>query len=260
VPVVTNRPILEDRLVKLAAAGLGEGRERRLQAERPEALLRAVLVEIDTLVLPRELRIRNLAGHTVSIEAAERRVLALREFDNHGQPRAEKPVSSEDANAILASLSGLIGDDATIHLSWSPLGRDFDPAETGISAVALSEVWEMPLTDAHAQEAGDAIDTFLSHALDRIRAWVMISGDVSESFGDDGLIEGLNSLAESDRGKAVESVGRATDDPWYFVILSDAHKGDASVLAEIGGTRLLMAVAAEDVGEVADAWRNALTH
>ena len=256
---MSNRAILEERLVKLAAAGLGEGHERRLRAARADVLLRAVLVELDTIVLPRELRLRNGSGEAIAIEAAERRILALRVFDSAGNPNAQKPVSSEDAEAIRNSLLTLVGEKSELFLSWSPLGRDFDPAEPGISSVILAEAWGMMLASPAAREAGDVIDGFLSRAQDSILAWVMTSGDVNESFGDEAQIDLLTDLAAKPDGRLIHGEDGASMEPWQFVVLGQDPAAGAHVLIDIGGTRLAMALAPGSIGAVTDLWRDALT-
>lgn len=256
---MSNRPILEERLVKLAAAGLGEGRERRLRAARADVLLRAVLVELDTIVLPRELRLRNGSGGAIAIEAAERRILALRAFDSAGNPNAQKPVSSEDAEAIRNSLLDLVGETSELFLSWSPLGRDFDPAEPGISAIILAEAWGTMLASPAAREAGDVIDRFLSRAQDSILAWVMISGGVSESFGDESRTDLLTDLAEQPDGRLALGEDGVSAEPWQFVVLGQDPAAGARGLIDIGGTRLAMVLAPQSIGSVTDLWRDALS-
>lgn len=255
---VVDRASLEDRLHKLAAAGLGEQDGRTFRAATPEGLLRAVLSELDTVVMPREVRLEVVGGKVLPIEAANRRILSYGP-DAEVDWRGIDPSDAEASEGLKKRLLDMIGDAKSVKLTYVPMERDFDPTETGISVAALAEGWNARI--GGGGELGEFLDTLMALAGDDglVLGWLVQEGEVIESIGNEDIADGLRELNESNRStELLESAGPA-DAAWRFAAVTDDADGDvATVVACHGSTRILMAVAPGKLGEITDVWRQAL--
>lgn len=219
--------------------------------------MRAVLVEADTIVMPRELRIRGGSGEGFALEVANRRILRVRPLSSSGIPTALDPADETAAETLRGLIVDALGPSTSVRLAHWALERDIDPAEPGMSVRGLAEAWSLPL-DAGRDGDGDALDQFLSAAATALPAWLMISGDVSESFGDEDLVASLLELHDS--GLPDELKKRGSSTTWLFsAVGSTAPGAQHRAVAVLGDTIFLMAIAPGRLGEVADLWRDALS-
>ena len=253
---MSDRPTLADRLTRLASAGFGQGTERTLRASSKSGLLRAILSEADTIVMPRELRLRGGAGKGLALEVANRRILRVRPLSAGAEATTLDPSDETVADTLRGMVADALGAASSARVAHWPLERDIDPAEPGFSVRTLSEAWSVPL-EAPRDGDGDTLDRFLSAAGSALPAWLMISGEVSESFGDEDLVASLVTLSEGDLSGSLQE--RHGAEAWLFAAIgkggTDGHHRAVAVLGE---TLFLMAIAPGKLGEVADLWREAL--
>lgn len=250
-----SRPTLEHRLTRLASAGFGQGAERTLRASDPDALLRAILIEADSVVMPREIRLRG-AGHGTALEVANRRLLRARALDGPKDPVTLDAADPSHADTVRSLIVDAIGASAMVRLGHWPLDREINPAEPGMAIQVLAEAWGISLEPSDPND-GAVLDRFLSGAARALPAWIMLAGDVTESFGDERLLDDLLKISEGDLGSSLR--GQATSTPWRFVALgTGARKTPYAAIAIVGETVFLMSIARGRLGLVADAWRTAL--
>jgi hypothetical protein len=254
---VTDRSALEQRLQRLASAGFGDGAVRTIRADDPDGLLRAILFEADTVVMPRELRLEGASGAGLALEVANRRVLRARAPTEGAEPALMHPAGPETQERLRKMLLAMIGSGAEVRVQHTALGREIDPAEPGISVAAIAESWGLALSKPPREDDAVVLDAFLSASGDDLPAWVMISGEVSESFGDDDLVEGLVALSQS--GLASRLRDRSGRDDWRFAAVGPfVEEAPFRAIAVLGGTLFVMAIAPGRFGRVADRWRRAL--
>ena len=257
---MNDRANLEDRLAKLASVGLGEAKGRTLRASTVDGLLGAVLAELDTVVMPRELRLTPAKGAAFPVEAANRRIMSYGTGKALVDLRASDPGDAAVGKAFQKVLVKFLGSNLSLRIAYHPLERDFDPTETGIAVKALAEAWKVPLTGSG--DSSEFIDTFmaLTGEDDSVLGWMIQQGDVVESAGGDDITDGLRELSETDRVSEVLKAAGAPDEPWTFTALTDDPKGSATmVVASHGQTQILIAVAPGTLSAVSDHWRQALT-
>jgi hypothetical protein len=254
---VTDRSALEQRLQRLASAGFGDGAVRTIRAGDPDGLLRAILFEADTVVMPRELRLEGASGAGLALEVANRRVLRARAPTGGAGPAPMDPGDPEAQERLRKMLLAMLGAGAEVRVQHTTLGRDIDPAEPGISVGAIAESWGLPLSRPPREDDASVLDAFLSACDDDLPAWVMIAGEVSESFGDDDLVEGLIALSKS--GLAERLRDRSGRDEWRFAAVGPfVEEAPFRAIAALGSTLFVMAIGPGRFGKVTDRWRRAL--
>ncbi len=252
---VVDRASLEGRLQELAATGLGERGGRTFRAGSPAGLVRAVLSELDAVVMPRALRL-EASNATLLIEAASRRVLAYSagaKADLHGI----EPGDDAASETFKTELMTLLGKTDHVKIVYLPMDRDFDPTATGVSVATLADNWNIKLSGGG--EAGEFLDTFMALSEDFVLGWLIQEGEVVETVGDEDITDGLGELHASDRCAELLGAAGADGAPWRFAAATDDADGEATtVVASHGDTQILMAVAPGKLGAVADMWRQAL--
>lgn len=250
-----QRP-LADRLERLAAAGFGDAGGRMLRASGTEPLLRAILFEADTIVMPREMRLEGRAGRGLALEVANRRILRARALGG-AEPVALDQADPETPETVRRMILAMLGDETAARVEHLPLGRAIDPAEPGISVRVIAEAWDVPLEAPAAAEDGEILDGFLSVATEMLPAWLMVSGEVSESFGDEDLLDGLIALGEGPLARAI--VARKGGERWRFAAAGPfVDEAPWRAVAALGGTLFVMAIAPGQLGAVCEHWRRAL--
>lgn len=253
---MNDRSALTERLQRLASAGFGDGAERTIRAGGPDGLLRAILFEADTIVMPRALRLEGAGGAGLTLEVANRRVLCARQTTGERTPM--DPADEGAVDRLRDLLMAVVGTGAAARIRHAPLGREIDPAEPGISVGVLAETWDLALTGRRDESDGEVLDGFLSAVGEALPAWLMIAGEVSESFGDEDLVEGLVALSES--GLAIRLRDRTGRDPWRFAAVGPyVDEAPHRAIAAIGETLFVMAIAPGKLASVADLWRRTLS-
>src|SRR6056297_1357048 len=93
---------LENKLARLAEPAAAPGPGRALSLAGPGGALRAVLAEIDETVLPRRLHFAAGGAVRLSVEVAERRILAAALAGGAPLPLPESAGNAEPLRAALA--------------------------------------------------------------------------------------------------------------------------------------------------------------
>jgi hypothetical protein len=253
---LTNRPRVEDLLSRLSATGYGD--KLRLAGQGGfDGILRGLLRELDTAVLPRLLAFGGADGPLIEIEAANRRVLG---FGAIGGDMAPVDAEAEaSAKAFRAFLDKNLKGATKLYVSQSVPATPMDASGSGISASVVAEAWGLSLAPAGLGEPSDALDTLMSRSGDRILAWLIEAEDENAASGEPDAVEVLEALAASDRAADLLGVA-AGEEPWQFLAVADpAAEGFATVLARVGEVRVLLALPDEHLADIAQLWHEIMT-
>ena len=246
---------LEDRLARLASAGLRDGAERELRVPDAANLLTAILREADMIVMPGELRLEGQDGPGLALEVANRRILRAVPFTHGAATLTVNQGAPETLEALRRMLDLTLGRGASARIAHAALGRDIDPAEPGITVSGLADTWGIDLAPGPRPTPAEALDGFFAAAGDALTAWTVLDGATAERFGDGARAEALADLAESPDLERLRE--EASEDAWRFVAAASGDAGSRAALF-VGGTTVLMEIAPGRLGEIADRWRRAI--
>lgn len=251
----------------LGAPAEPQGPEGRpLPVPSPEAMLEAMLAEIDRTVLARELRLRHPDGSELRIEAGNRRLLGfaapipdrlaalVARLPQTGLSYAGAGELAAVRDIFLAFHAGA----AAVSLRMEPLSRRVPPDEAGASVATLRQAFAAPAA-AEPAPAGPATPGDGAHEVLRaIRLELeeeaeailhLEPGAGDETAGPDETVEDLRAVLEG-AGPALEAAG---GDP-ACLLLSTGDGGTLLVAAQ-GPARLALLLPGSSVEAVAEAWR-----
>lgn len=261
---------LQDKLAKLSKRDVGRTGPRELAGRSAEALLAAMVVEVDETILPRILTFTTDTDVTLHMAVANRRLQAL---------VAPAPSAVGDAAGLAGQALGAGDDDTLARLRGGLLdaldgattmgiatrrpadGEGF-PAESGVPVAVLARSWDLSL-DAEPPSGVDPVEgmtRFLAAAKEQAAAWLRIDGeDVSDQGGEPERLERMAGLAEfldtflSRR----EAMLLPADAPSCFAI-GPMEGTDTLLVADHGPTMAVLLVEAGTAEPVLDAWQDAM--
>ena len=187
---------LEEKLAKLRARERAPDEKRRLRGTGADALLAALVTEIDETILPRQLSFTTPGG-TVSLAVANRRLQALlapapssvpADLVGHALPDAEDPKLAELGAALKTALS----DAENVTISAVRLKETF-ASDIGVPAVQLPRVWAVDAPTA--TDPGEILERFLAGLDTENTAWLRIEGE--EVTGQGGPEDHVAKLGET---------------------------------------------------------------
>lgn len=195
---------LEDKLAKLRQSERIAGEGRRLRGASPEALLAAVLTEIDETILPRRLSFSVENGETVHLAVANRRLQALvspapASAANVTVDLTDRPLPDADDPGVAAVkevLLAVFASAAPVAIQSSrPSGSGF-ASDIGVPSNILARVWSVAEVKVEEVSPGELLSRFLSDLGDDAMAWLRIEGEeVTDQGGDTALAEQLGEHA-----------------------------------------------------------------
>ena len=265
---VNGKATLEQRLLRLASAGIAGPAGQMLRAPGPGAILSRLLSEVDETILPRRVHVNGAGGGPVTFSAANGRLLRIEAAVVEGDFDDLVNTEFDGSDLVIAErLKGLFeaildgGDTMTIRREAE--AGELDPGRAGLSAATLAEAWDTPLgTHVRAGEAGDSIDTFLGGIQDIVTAWMLtgVETEESESAGDEEKAEELLAFAEARRetGEALRHSAETMGEQWVFLALHRAEgSGDVTVILSVDKILLYLTADRDALGELSDIWRDA---
>lgn len=269
---VTGRGKLEERLQKLAAAGVAGPGGRALRSVSQAVLLRRILDEIGETVLPRRLRLSAGEDRAVVLTAANGRLLRIEGVEGGGalgdaagevSGRPFEPADVSLAEPLRALFLALARGVDTVMIRHEAFDNALDPERAGLSAEALADAWGIAGTADGATPAADAIDDFLARSQDLVSAWLLtsVAAPDSEGAGDQDRVEELSAFAEARRetGEVARMAGLAGGAPWSVLMLHRARRApDATVAVAAGDILLYVTIPHDRLGDLADRWRLAV--
>lgn len=258
---------LEDKLAKLRQRERIAGEGRRLRGATAEALLAAVVSEVDETILPRNLSFAVENGATVRLSVANRRLQALvapapkldgldaDKLVGHPLADAEDPAIAEVKKVLLAAFA----DAAPVSIqSARPEGGGF-PSDVGVPSNILARAWGLAEVSGEDISPEDILSRFLAGIGDDAVAWLRIQGeDVTDQGGDASVLEQLGDHAavflDGYFGKfeglyTEESFGLAT------LVAPVGPGGHGVLFVEIGELSAFIAIKGDRAPELAALWQ-----
>ena len=188
---------LEEKLAKLRQRERAPGEGRKLRGAGADALLAAMVTEIDETILPRRLTFETRNGQ-VHLAVANRRLQALlppapaalpASLVGHALPDVEDPALAELGQALKV----LLAEADVLGVSATRLTENFG-SDIGVPAEHLPRVWTVE--ESAAASPRDIMDRFLSGLDTKTAAWLRIEGEEVVAQGGAGpAVEGLGEQA-----------------------------------------------------------------
>lgn len=188
---------LEEKLAKLKQRERTVGEGRKLRGAGTDALLAAIVTEIDETILPRRVSFELPSG-TVHLAVANRRLQALlapapagvpASLVGHALPDVEDPAVAELGEVLKA----LLADAESIALTAMRPVESF-ASDIGVPADQLPRVWSV--AERTAVTAADTLQSFLKELDTNMVAWLHIEGEeVAAQGGEEAAIASLSEHA-----------------------------------------------------------------
>ena len=234
---MTPRSALEERLARLAEAGVAGADGRVLRAADGHALRRRLLRHLDAVVLPRSLDIA-VGERGLRLDLANRRILRVE------APETTLEGAEVTSTAVARTVDSVLADATSAALRVGPPSGAFDPSRAGISVATLAGAMGVSLDPAEV--GAGAMEALLARARSISTAWLMQSEGVLEGAGPDDLTARLRSRMPAAAGDA---------EPWRLLALCWTD-GQGAVFVLQGEARLALAVEPGAFGQIADFWRD----
>ncbi len=186
---------LEEKLAKLRQKERAPGEGRKLRGAGADALLAAIVTEIDETILPRRLSFATPEGD-VHLAVANRRLQALlapapgsvpEALVGHALPDAEDPALAELGTALKA----VLGETDAVGVTAARMTETF-ASDIGVPAEQLPRVWNVAESVAASPE--DVLAGFLASLDTGTVAWLKIEGE--EVTGQGGADDAVAALGE----------------------------------------------------------------
>lgn len=252
---------LHDRLAKLRQRERAQGERRKLKGSGGDALLAALVTEIDETILPRRLSFETPGG-TVHIAAGNRRLQALLApapenvpdgLAGHAMPDIEDPKLAELGAALKALFDGADG----VQILSSRLKEPF-ASDIGVPAEQLPRVWNVA-EPAAAAEPAEILESFLSGLDDSSVAWLRIEGEeVVGQGGPEAAVGALGEQAAIFLDGYFSKFDIAFREPSLAcgTLISPGEAGDSSLFfVEVGDLSAILTAPPDKMLGVATAWQ-----
>ena len=249
---MTGKSTLEEKLERLAAAGMAEPGGRRIEGEGDE-LITGILREIDDIVLPRRLIFETPLGRKAICEVTRRRILRVSGNVGASEAIAGTDLSADDVTErddLRAYFNGLIAGASFLRVTSAALGRDVSPADIGVSARHLADSWGLRFERADSEEAAARLDDYLAELGKDVSAWILSGGDDQASSGDADAVGELETLLAGDSPPILPD-GQTI----AFASVSRPDLSVAYIVARFGTTHLSLRLPNESAVEAARLWR-----
>ncbi len=255
---------LEEKLTKLRQRERAPGEGRKLKGDTADALIAALVAEIDETILPRRL---TLSGGDMAIHlaVANRRLQAMldpaasiegaAELAGAALPDAEDP----SVPALRAILETAFSKETNFSISARRLDVSYG-SDIGVPANLLARAWGVSdAGPAKALAPNDVLSTFLTGLGDDVTAWLRIEGEeVSDQTGSADRLASLGEQAaiflDGYFGK-FEALFPADAKACGTVIAPKSGSGDAMMFVEIGEVSAFVAAAPDKILPIAMRWQ-----
>lgn len=251
---------LEEKLAKLRQRERPVGEGRVLRGSGADALLAAVVTEIDETILPRRLSLSVPAG-VVHLAVANRRLQALLDPAPSGVPASlvgrKLPDVEEPAVAELGdALKALFADAEAIGVSATRLTETFG-SDIGVPAEQLPRVWSV--AERTSRTPGEVLETFLAGLDPATVAWLRIEGEeVTGQGGPEAVVAALGEQAAVFLDGYFSKFETAFREPAYACgTLVSPGEGGARALffVEIEALSAIISAPSDRILAVATAWQ-----
>lgn len=198
---MSGRDRLRDALSKIGGEFENGSGPRRLMGDTADALLQAVLTEVDESILGRRLSFQCGERRFV-LDAANRRILyAVQpvEIDLSG---LDDPAQAE---ALRTGLLSFLDGQTEITVTASPSAAARESGTLGIAAAALSEAWSLETELSMSEPVSPILARLLGEIADDVKAWMRFK-DTEEvaSDGEKGAVDALRKFVSSQAPMAMQ--------------------------------------------------------
>lgn len=265
----TGHDRLKAVLEKLRQKEVATAEGRVLRGANADALLAAIVNEIDETILPRRLSFKADTGVTFHLAVANRRLQAMLapapESANPLENVALKDAEDENTSKLRDVLATTLDGATTLSVLSARQGSAGFPSDIGVPSNILARAWNIDTAESVETDPSKLMESFLFALGDIVIGWIQIEGeDVTAEQGDNAFIEELSEqaalfldgyfakrdalLAQGSRGRAI-GLGPVGPD------------GTAVLFVDFDDTSAFIALPADKLGAIAAKWQNAtLTH
>jgi hypothetical protein len=251
---------LEEKLAKLRQRERAVGEGRKLRGVGADAMLAAIVTEIDETILPRRLSFETPAG-TVHLAVANRRLQALlapapdgvpADLVGHALPDVEDPALAELGKA----LKGLLAEAETIGVT-AMRGTESFASDIGVPAEQLPRVWSV--AESSSITPAETLEQFLASVDSGTSAWLRIEGEeVVSTGGTDEAVQMLTEQAAVFLDGYFSKFDVAFREPSYTcgTLISPGDGGDTALLfVEIETLSVIVSAPPSEILGIASAWQ-----
>lgn len=182
---------LENKLAKLRQRERAPGEGRKLRGATADALIVAIVGEIDETILPRRLSFALESGGTLHLAAANRKLQAVMSPAPTGLSAklCDKMLGDVDDPAvgkIAAGLRKILAEGGTLTLS-SVRPPSLFASDIGIQTSQLRKAWQIEEHESAPaqQDPAEILSGFLGSLSDEVVAWLRIEGEAVTDQGGD---------------------------------------------------------------------------
>ena len=251
---------LEEKLAKLRQRERVVGEGRSLRGGGADALLAAIVTEIDETILPRRLSFTVPDG-VVHLAVANRRLQALLEpapssvpagLIGQALPDVEEPAVAELGDALKRLLEGA----ETIGVTATRLTENFG-SDIGVPAEQLPRVWSV--AESTVLKPEEVLQTFLGGLDTKTAAWLRIEGEeVTSQGGPEAIVSALGEQAAMFLDGYFSKFEVAFLEPSYScgTLISPGDKGDRALFfVEIENISAIVSAPPAKILGIAMAWQ-----
>ncbi len=257
---------LNQKLARLAGPiEAGDGAGRVLAGSGPEALLAAMLEEIDETVFARDLRFETDSGAVLVFEVANRRLLALKEASPAVPGLAPQALGDTDQGAIESLRPGLIAflqPAQRLRVSATRPERAPDPGDIGCSVAVLTRLWlpEAGLGPISPPPSPERLADGFADAFGEIASAGLLLRDdapVARTGPEDAVARLQQTARDIDRLRAkLSACLRDGGTGGYVAALDWAEDSQTLILASAGPMTALLLAPPERLDDIRKAWRD----
>lgn len=190
---------LEEKLAKLRQRERAPGEARKLKGSDADALLAAIVMEIDETILPRRLSFALDANTAIHVSVANRRLQALLSPAPKGIDSALADQELPDADdpkvaALGVGLRAVLGDVESLTVS-AERPKTLFASDIGVPTSQLAPAWGISTEAAAPAVPSEVLGAYLSSITNEANAWLRIEGEAVIDQG--GAPEAVAELVEA---------------------------------------------------------------
>ena len=255
---------LEEKLAKLRQRERAPGEGRKLKGGNAQALVRALVTEIDETILPRRLSLSTGRAH-IHLAVANRRLQAMLspvpqidgadDLADKALPDAEDP----GVPALLEILNKAFEDAPAVGVSAVRLTVPFG-SDVGVPANMLARAWNLAEAAPKPENPRDILNMFLEAISKDAIAWLRIEGEaVTDQNGKEDRVAALGEQAAvflDGYFAKFDALFPEDARAWGTVISPKDGNGDALLFVEIAEISAFVAAKPSVVGNLARRWQD----
>ena len=256
---------LEEKLTKLRRRERTPGEGRKLKGDTVDALIAALVAEIDETILPRRLTL-SADDIAIHLAVANRRLQAMLEpavaIDGAAELAGAALPDAEDPGvpALRAILDMAFSAEPNFSISARRLDATYG-SDIGVPANLLARAWGISdVTPAKALAPAEILSNFLTGLGDEAVAWLRIEGEeVSDQGGDADRVASLSEQAAiflDGYFSKFDALFRSDARACGTLVAPKSGAGDAMVFVEIGEVSAFIAAAPDLISNIAMRWQS----